>query len=208
LADIPEYKLKIFVDALQALFDKEPPVSDFADPLGILRSSAMQDDFAVLVEDFPSYDQSDGVSDDIQRDLLEVCRGQTKSRRKTAQKKWNESDAGKASIQASREAWALSDAGKASIQASREAWAQSDAGKVSRQVSRQAWRQSDAGKISKKEWKKSEAGNASRRKNSLMKYLNREIVGVDSEGRAPLHTIDDQGPHRLKRIRLRAAKSI
>jgi hypothetical protein len=168
--------LKIFVDALQALFDKEP-MPDFAD-----------DDFAASAEDFSPYDESGGA-EDIRRDLIDAHHGLTKSRRKIAQKKWNESEAGKAFA----ETWRQSDACKAA----KAAWKLSDAGKASRQVSRHAWKKSDAGKASKKAWKLSETGKASTnttsRKKSLEKYLDRDIVAIDCEGRPPLHTIDDQG---------------
>jgi hypothetical protein len=61
-------------------------------------------------------------------------------------------------------------------------------------------KKSDAGKASKKAWYKTETGQAcqlrelaTQRAKTLDKYLNRRIVGLDSEGRAPLHTIDREG---------------
>jgi hypothetical protein len=70
---------------------------------------------------------------------------------------------------------------------------------------KKAWRQSEAGKAHKKAWKKTETGkastNATKRKQTLDHYRNRRTVTIDSEGRCPLHMIDDKGRTPLEAYR-------
>lgn len=78
--------------------------------------------------------------------------------------------------------------------AAKKAWNESEAGKEARK----AWNKSDAGKAANKAWYKTEAGqaakqreNAANRAKTLDKYLNRQIVALDSEGR-PLSVAYDK----------------
>lgn len=76
------------------------------------------------------------------------------------------------------------------------AWNKSDVGKAARK----AWKKTDKGKASKAAWYETEVGQActqrelaAQRAKSLDYYLNRRFVALDSEGRCPLHMIDDKG---------------
>src|ERR1700730_2038615 len=114
---------------------------------------------------------------------------------------WNQSPEGKAA----NACWSQSPKGKAA----KWAWNQSPEGKAAKltwnqspkgKAARAALQRSPEAKAARATWRKTDIGQAqhqrplaSHRAKSLDRYLNRIIVGIDSEGRAPRSTIDSEG---------------
>jgi hypothetical protein len=116
MPDIPEYKLEIFTDALIAL-ETEASVTDVVD-----------DEFSFVAEDI--VDRFDESGADIAADLIEIQTGFRNGRRAKSQRKYVQSDRGKAIVAAAQKIWRQSDAGKAAAAARR----QSAAGQAARQA--------------------------------------------------------------------------
>jgi hypothetical protein len=125
MANLPEYKLKIFTDALQAHFDQQAN-SDFA-----------ENDLAIYDDDWLLHDES---GDDIAADLIKVQHEIRKGRRKLAQQKWRQTEAGKAATKAWNESKQAKEAKKA--------WLHSETGRAAKKRERKTWKKTETGKLS------------------------------------------------------------